>query len=97
MTLNDKDRSYNLRGEVERRFADWRMRPISEEAERMINLVERGPLGSGGGNGDTSSRLRTGVKMSTEPLSLSMGQTWVSALDSLGSDVVCDRYSGKGS
>ena len=62
----------------------------------MINLVERGPLGSGGGNGDTSSRLRTGVKMSRKPVSLSMGQTWVSALDSLGSDLVYDRYSGKG-
>ena len=73
------------------------MRPISEEAERMINLVERGPLGSGGGNGETSSRLRTGVKMSTKPMALSVGQTWVSVSDSRGSDVVCERYSGKGS
>lgn len=33
--------------EMERRFADWRMRSLSEEAGVMINLVERGPLGSG--------------------------------------------------
>jgi len=33
--------------EVGRRDADWRMGPTSEEAERMINLVERGALGSG--------------------------------------------------
>ncbi|MCL0058709.1 hypothetical protein M1O47_03410 [Dehalococcoidia bacterium] len=45
--MNDKDRSYNLEREVERRFADWRMGLISEEAERMINSVEREPLGSG--------------------------------------------------
>jgi len=54
----------------------------------MINLVERGPLGSGGGNGDTSSRLRDGIKMSTKPMSLSVGQTWVSVSDSRGSGVV---------
>ena len=45
--MNDKDRSYNPKGEVEGRFTDWRMGPISEEAEDMIDLVERGPLGSG--------------------------------------------------
>ena len=38
------------------------MRPIREEAERMINLVERGPLGSGGGKGDRSFRLGYGMK-----------------------------------
>ncbi|MCW3132836.1 MAG: hypothetical protein N2V78_00650 [Methanophagales archaeon] len=32
---------------MERRFGDWRMRSISGEARMMINLVERGPLGSG--------------------------------------------------
>ena len=32
---------------MERRFADWRMRSLSEEAGVMINLTERGPLGSG--------------------------------------------------
>jgi hypothetical protein len=31
---------------MERRFADWRMRSLSEEAGMMINLVERGPLDS---------------------------------------------------
>jgi hypothetical protein len=45
--MNDKDRSYNRKREMERRFADWRMRSLSEEAGMMINLVERGPLGSG--------------------------------------------------
>ena len=50
----------------------------------MINLVERGPLGSGGGNGDTSSILRDGIRMSTEPLLLSMSQTCVSVTDSWG-------------
>ena len=33
--------------EMERRFADWRMRSLSEETGMMINLVERGPLDSG--------------------------------------------------
>nr|QNO51522.1 hypothetical protein CBNPKNJC_00037 [Methanosarcinales archaeon ANME-1 ERB6] len=31
--MNDKDRSYNRKREMERRFADWRMRLVSGEAK----------------------------------------------------------------
>jgi hypothetical protein len=37
--MNDKGRSYNRKREMERRFADWRMRSPSEEAGIMINLM----------------------------------------------------------
>ena len=62
------------------------MRPISEEARVMINLVERGSLGSEGESGDTSSRVRAGERMLTKPQSQSMGQTWIYGANSRGSD-----------
>ena len=82
---------------MERRFTDWRMRPISEEAKMNINLVERGPLGSGGGSGETSSIHRDGIKMLTKLLSQDVSQTYGSGLDSCGSGVIFDRYLGKDS
>jgi len=66
---------YNRKREVRRRYPDWRMGLISEEAGIMINLVEREPLGSGGGSGETSSILRDGITMLIELLPLSMNQT----------------------
>ena len=83
--------------EMEWRLADWRMGSISYEAKMMINLVERGPLGSGGGSGETSSIHRDGTKMSTKLLSQGMSQTYGSRLDSCGSDVIFDRCLGKDS
>lgn len=49
---------YNRKREVRRRYPDWRMGLISEEARIMINLVEREPLGSRGGSGETLESLR---------------------------------------
>ena len=37
--------------EVERRAADWRMRPASEDGRDNITRLERGPQGSGGASG----------------------------------------------
>ena len=37
--------------EVERRAADWRMRPASEDGRDNITRLERGPQGSGGDSG----------------------------------------------
>jgi len=48
-------------------------------------------------SGDTSSRLRAGIWMVTQPTSQSVGQTGARETDSRGSDEVCGRYTGKGS
>ena len=47
--------------EVERRAADWRMRPPSEDGRDNITGLERGPQGSGGASGSAPSGHRAGA------------------------------------
>jgi hypothetical protein len=48
-------------------------------------------------SGYTSSRLRAGIWMLTQPKSQRVGQTGALETDSCGSDEICDRCTGKGS
>ncbi|GFP32925.1 hypothetical protein HKBW3S42_01234 [Candidatus Hakubella thermalkaliphila] len=48
-------------------------------------------------SGNTSPRLRTGIRMIIKPMSQSVGQTCTFGTDSRGSDNVCSGCTGKGS
>lgn len=48
--------------EMRGRLSEWRMRPRSDEGWDTITRLERGPLGPGGGRGETSPDTGLGLE-----------------------------------